>query len=70
MKMITLSDDALSQTLKQAKNEIKSGLCDVFTAKLERLAMHISANHLTPAESAELLEQEAEAFRSQQRGDI
>lgn len=68
--MTALSDDALLQALNQAKEETKSGLCDVFTAKLERLATHIRTNYLTPIESAELLEQEAEVMRSQQREDI
>jgi hypothetical protein len=67
MNMTTLSSDALLQALTQAKEETKSGLCDVFTAKLERLATHIRTNYLTPTESAELLEQEAEAMRDQQR---
>ncbi|OCG78786.1 hypothetical protein A9G42_01895 [Gilliamella sp. Nev6-6] len=70
MNMTTLSGDALLQALNQAKEETKSGLCDVFTAKLERLAVHIRNNYLTPIESAELLEQEAEAMRSQQREDV
>ncbi|MCO6557701.1 MAG: DUF2732 family protein [Gilliamella sp.] len=65
MNMTTLKGDALLQALKQAKDETKSGLCDVFTAKLERLATHIRTNYLTPTESAELLEQEAEAIRNQ-----
>ncbi|OCG77826.1 DUF2732 family protein [Gilliamella sp. Occ4-3] len=65
MNMTTLSGDALLQALNQAKEETKSGLCDVFTAKLERLAVHIRNNYLTPTESAELLEQEAEAIRNQ-----
>jgi hypothetical protein len=70
MDMTTLSGDALLQALTQAKEETKSGLCDVFTAKLERLATHIRTNYLTPTESAELLEQEAEAMKAQQREDI
>ncbi|OCG63797.1 hypothetical protein A9G48_04895 [Gilliamella sp. wkB18] len=70
MKMTALSGDALLQALNQAKEETKSGLCDVFTAKLERLATHIRTSCLTPIESAELLEQEAEVMRSQQREDI
>lgn len=68
--MTTLKGDALLHAINQAKNETKQGLCDVFTAKLERLASHIRTNHLTPTESAELLEQEAEAIRSQHRGDV
>lgn len=68
--MTTLKGDALLHAINQAKNETKQGLCDVFTAKLERLAAHIRTNHLTPTESAELLEQEAEAIRSQHRGDV
>lgn len=70
MEMTTLKGDALLQALNQAKEETKSGLCDVFTAKLERLATHIRTNYLTPIESAELLEQEAEAMKAQQREDI
>ena len=70
MGMKTLSGDALLQTIKQAKNETKQGLCDVFTAKLERLAAHIRTNYLTPVESAELLEQEAEAMRAQHRDGV
>lgn len=68
--MTTLKGDALLHAINQAKNETKQGLCDVFTAKLERLASHIRTNHLTPTESAELLEQEAEAIRSQHRGGV
>ncbi|WP_085247405.1 DUF2732 family protein [Gilliamella mensalis] len=63
MKITTLSGDALLQALKQAKEETKRGLCDVFTAKLERLAAHIRTDYLTASESAQLLEQEAEAMR-------
>lgn len=70
MNMTTLKGDALLQALKQAKDETKSGLCDVFTAKLERLATHIRTNYLTPTESAELLEQEAEAMRNQQKEEV
>lgn len=70
MEMTTLKGDALLQALNQAKEETKSGLCDVFTAKLDRLATHIRTNYLTPIESAELLEQEAEAMRSQHRENI
>ncbi|MWN89888.1 DUF2732 family protein [Gilliamella sp. Pra-s65] len=70
MEMTTLKGDALLQALNQAKEETKSGLCDVFTAKLERLATHIRTNYLTPTESAELLEQEAEAMKAQHRNDI
>jgi hypothetical protein len=69
MSMTTLKGAALLQALNQAKEETKNGLCDVFTAKLERLATHIRTNYLTPIESAELLEQEAEAMRSQ-REDV
>lgn len=68
--MTTLKGDALLHAINQAKNETKQGLCDVFTAKLERLAAHIRTNYLTPVESAELLEQEAEAMRSQQQDSI
>ncbi|OCF95639.1 hypothetical protein A9G08_10995 [Gilliamella sp. wkB195] len=70
MEMTTLKGDALLHAINQAKNETKQGLCDVFTAKLERLAAHIRTNYLTPTESAELLEQEAEVIRSQHRGDV
>ena len=70
MEKTTLKGDALLHAINQAKNETKQGLCDVFTAKLERLAAHIRTNYLTPTESAELLEQEAEAIRSQHRGDV
>ena len=68
--MTTLKGDALLHAINQAKNETKQGLCDVFTAKLERLAAHIRTNYLTPVESAELLEQEAEAMRLQQQDSI
>ncbi|MCX8678589.1 DUF2732 family protein [Gilliamella sp. B2865] len=70
MEKTTLKGDALLYAINQAKNETKQGLCDVFTAKLERLAAHIRTNYLTPTESAELLEQEAEVIRSQHRGDV
>ncbi|OCG60787.1 DUF2732 family protein [Gilliamella sp. Nev3-1] len=70
MDMTTLSGDALLQALTQAKEETKSGLCDVFTAKLERLAAFIRTYDLSPTQSADLLEQEAEVMRSGQRGDF
>ena len=70
MEMTTLTGDALLHAINQAKNETKQGLCDVFTAKLERLAAHIRTNYLTPVESAELLEQEAEAMRAQHRDGV
>lgn len=65
MEMTTLSGDALLQTLKQAKAEVKTGLLDVFTTKLERLAAHVRAQSCSPAELADLLEQEAEKLRHQ-----
>ncbi|OCG20556.1 MULTISPECIES: DUF2732 family protein [unclassified Gilliamella] len=63
MNMTIVNEDVLLQALKQAREETKTGLCDLFTAKLERLAAHIRTDYLSPIESAELLEQEAEAMR-------
>lgn len=53
--------------LNQAKEETKAGLCDVFTARLERLANHIRINYLSPPEAAELLEQEAMKMQNEKR---
>lgn len=69
MNMTTLSGNALLEALNHAKIETKTGLCDVFAAKLTRLAAHIRTSYLTPAEAAELLEQEAEKMQSELRGD-
>lgn len=68
--MTTLSGNELLQVINQTKNDTKAGLLDVFTAKLERLAAHIRINHLSPAESADLLDQEAETMKAQHRNDI
>lgn len=68
--MTTLSGNELLQVINQTKNDTKAGLLDVFTAKLERLAAHIRTNHLSPAESADLLDQEAETMKAQHRNDI
>ncbi|WP_392565162.1 DUF2732 family protein [Utexia brackfieldae] len=57
--MQSLSGEALLAALNQAKEEAKNGLCDVFHSKLDRLASHIRNNHLSGAEAAELLDQEA-----------
>lgn len=70
MNMTTLSGNELLQVINQTKNDTKAGLLDVFTAKLERLAAHIRTNHLSPAESADLLDQEAETMKAQHRNDI
>lgn len=55
----SISGKPLLAALNHAKEETKQGLCDVFTARLERLASHIRVNFLSPHEAAELLEQEA-----------
>lgn len=65
MEMTTLSDDALLHVITQAKAEVKTGLLDVFTTKLERLASHVRSQSCSPAELAVLLEQEAEKLRHQ-----
>ncbi|GAA5113452.1 hypothetical protein GCM10023211_21620 [Orbus sasakiae] len=57
--------DALLMALNQAKTETKQGLCDVFSARLERLAGHIRINFLSPHEAAELLEQEATKMQNE-----
>lgn len=57
--MRSLSGEPLLAALKQAKEETKSGLYDVFHSKLDRLANHIRSNHLSGIEAAELLHQEA-----------
>lgn len=59
------SDEYLLTVLNQAKEETKAGLCDVFTARLERLAGHIRTNFLSPHEAAELLEQEATKMQNE-----
>lgn len=66
----TLKGEELLQVINQAKNDTKTGLLDVFTTKLERLAAYIRNNRLSPAESAELLEQEVETMTAQHRNDI
>lgn len=66
-KQIQFFDDSLSTMLNQAKEETKAGLCDVFTARLERLANHIRINYLSPPEAAELLEQEAMKMQNEKR---
>jgi len=63
--MPSLSDDSLLTVLNQAKEETKDGLCDVFTARLERLAGHIRTNFLSPHDAAELLEQEATKMQNE-----
>lgn len=65
MNITTSKTDALTNALSQAKNELKTGLCDVFTTKLVRLAAHIRTNNLNTSEAAELLENEAETMRNQ-----
>lgn len=59
------SDEYLLTALSQAKEETKAGLCDVFTARLERLAGHIRTNFLSPHDAAELLEQEATKMQNE-----
>lgn len=63
--MQSLSGESLLIALNQAKEETKAGLCDVFTARLERLAAHIKINFLSPHEAAELLEQEATKMQNE-----
>ena len=63
--MQSLSDDSLLTALNQAKEETKQGLCDVFSARLDRLAGHIRTNYLSPHEAAELLEQEATKMQNE-----
>lgn len=57
-------------TINDAKRDLRRGLCDVFTTKLERLAAHIRSKQLTAAETAELLCDEAEFLREQMREEI
>ncbi|MCO6549554.1 hypothetical protein A9G36_03130 [Gilliamella sp. Choc6-1] len=57
-------------TINNAKRDLRQGLCDVFTTKLERLAAHIRTEQLTAAETAELLRDEAEFLREQMREEI
>lgn len=63
--MTELNSEALLHALNQAKTETKAGLCDVFTARLERLAAHIRGSFLSPHEAAELLEQEATRMQNE-----
>lgn len=69
MSMTTLTSEQLSNTINQAKSEVKIGLYDLFTSKLERLSFHIRNNCLTATEAAELVDQEVEKIRAQHRGD-
>lgn len=59
------SDEYLLTVLNRAKEETKVGLCDVFSARLERLASNIRVNFLSPHEAAELLEQEATKMQNE-----
>lgn len=63
--MPSSSDTSLLIALKQAKEETKSGLYDVFQSKLDRLANHIRSNHLSGVEAAELLDQEATKMQNE-----
>lgn len=55
---------SLLNIINQAKKETNIGLCDVFTARLERLANHIRVNYLSANEAAELLEQESKKIQN------
>ena len=57
-------------TINNAKRDLRQGLCDVFTTKLERLAVHIRTEQLTATETAELLCDEAEFMRRQMRREF
>lgn len=57
-------------TINDAKRDLRRGLCDVFSTKLERLAAHIRSEQLTAAETAELLCDEADFLREQMRGEF
>lgn len=59
----TYTQSELQKALMQAKQETKTGLCDLFITKLERLSAHIRANDMTPHEAAELLDQEIDSIR-------
>lgn len=63
--MQSLTGKSLLTALNQAKEETKIGLCDVFSARLERLASNIRINFLSPNEAAELLEQEATKMQNE-----
>ncbi|NYY80860.1 hypothetical protein DMH27_27240 [Raoultella planticola] len=52
-------DDAgLNLLLTEARKEERRGRADVFAARLDALAAHISSRQLTHAEAAELLREE------------
>lgn len=55
----TCNQQSILTALNQAKEETKIGLCNVFSARLDRLASHILNNLLSGIEAAELLMQEA-----------
>lgn len=57
-------------TINDAKRDLRRGLCDVFTAKLERLAAHIRSDDLSASEAADLLCDEAEYMREQMREEL
>lgn len=57
-------------TINDAKRDLRRGLCDVFTTKLERLASHIRSDDLSASEAADLLRDEAEYMREQMREEL
>ena len=57
-------------TINDAKRDLRRGLCDVFTAKLERLAAHIRSDDLSASEASDLLRDEAEYMREQMREEL
>ena len=67
MEITAMNSTTLLELIDKAKNETKSGLCDLFVAKLERLANEIRINVLTTTEAAELIEQEAEKMINELR---
>lgn len=70
MNVNDITPFAVYDAINSAKEDVRNGLFDVFTARLERLACFIRSNGLSASESAELLDSEIEKMRAQQRGEL
>lgn len=70
MNVNDITPFTVCEAINSAKEDVRNGLFDVFTAKLERLACFIRSNDLSASESAELLDSEIEKMRAQQRGEL
>ncbi|HCB1765954.1 MULTISPECIES: DUF2732 family protein [Citrobacter] len=61
-------DDAgINLLLTEARKEMRRGCGFIFAARLDTLAAHITSRHLTHAEAAELLREEAVKIQNEAR---